>query len=414
MRHVLVFKDVNYGASKTSATKNTALNPYDLADGALGIYGNDPTLSPNELALIIDGSSSGNLIAHGSFTGDKLLFYQGTATGCRFATAVDVSGAGVINGSIQSKAYTAPVKQVRMLGYNDTAGQSLNFPSSIDRGDEMTVKTNNLSNVAGGSTLGLSHSGYATADNVSDYSILADFLVKLYESNDRQIDADINSNLTAGSAFTNSATVALTHGSTAVTTSAAHGVGAGDWITLDGDAYKASAVPTTTTITLDRPYRGATIAAMANNLTTDDGSTAATEYGLKVTDKEFETTIAISFSDLIASATNTLVTSAVAGSGTYAKLLQMEKDFRPHMGVYDINDRRVPLPDTYSVSGTTYDMYNILHSSPLSNSDMMGGGKTAQNQLVLAFVEAADTAGKNQSDFEDIMVSFYANLATLL
>ena len=82
MNKILVFKDVNYGASKTSATKNTALTPDQLADGALGIYGIDPTLSAGQLSLIVDGSTVANNIAVASYKGGKLYFYQGTSTGC--------------------------------------------------------------------------------------------------------------------------------------------------------------------------------------------------------------------------------------------------------------------------------------------------------------------------------------------
>lgn len=59
MRQIFLFKDVNYGSSKTSATLNTATTPSDLADGAIGIYGIDPILNAGNLSLITDAASSG-------------------------------------------------------------------------------------------------------------------------------------------------------------------------------------------------------------------------------------------------------------------------------------------------------------------------------------------------------------------
>ncbi len=79
-RKVFVLKDVNYGASKASSTVATALNPADLADGAVGIYGIQliGSTNVNKLVLITDGGSEGaGTCPAASFGGKEVFIAQG-------------------------------------------------------------------------------------------------------------------------------------------------------------------------------------------------------------------------------------------------------------------------------------------------------------------------------------------------
>ena len=51
MKRILVFDDVNYAASKTSATQETAASPEQLAAGAVGVYFEDPS-NEGEMVLV--------------------------------------------------------------------------------------------------------------------------------------------------------------------------------------------------------------------------------------------------------------------------------------------------------------------------------------------------------------------------
>lgn len=234
----------------------------------------------------------------------------------------------------------------------------------------------------------------------------------IYADVNREIEADIVTNLT-GAVFANSATVTLTHGSVAVTTSAVHGVGVGDYVSFNSNVYQAIAIPTTSTMTLDRAYRGVT-EVMANASTRDLGATAPTESGLKITDRYVNDVMAISVSGIFVSSTVTQSVNAERSTGRGEDVLKIETDYRPHRGQLDNIDRRKPLPNIYAVETTNYDLYVMYKGADLSNSDFMGAGKVGETELTLGFVETvADTAGKNQSDFEDIMTIFYPDLITL-
>lgn len=417
-KQLLVFKDTNYAASATNAAVNSATTPDQLEDGAIGIYGIDPILNPNNLSLITDAAaSSGSLVNKSDFKGDRLAVYQGTATG--IATEVFTTVA-VKKGTllVTTQAHIAGTKGVFYAGYNGTTG-SLNLPAVISRGDEGILKINDLSVPQGGTTLDVSYSGFATIDGATGYEILTDMVANIYSSTrtqERVIDADIITNISAGSAFTTSATADVVFGSAAVITSAAHGVGALDYIGLSVDGtifytYQAIAV-TSTTITLDRPWRGTT-QTLVNANTRDDGATAGTEEGIEITDANFNSSIQFALNGIMVSSTPTQSVDPLRSSGRGVDILVLETDIRPSRGQLDNIISYKPQPPVYAVAVTNYDMYSIRTGIDLPNTDHMGRGKVADNELSLAFDESvADSAGKNQSDFEDIIIIFFPDFIT--
>src|SRR5688500_2319814 len=94
-RKVFPFKDLNYGASKTSTTQNTALNPADLRDGAVGIYGihEGAGVNLNKLALITDGGSEvAGSVPMATFSGRQIIIAFGLPVGCQLSNPIDRPG----------------------------------------------------------------------------------------------------------------------------------------------------------------------------------------------------------------------------------------------------------------------------------------------------------------------------------
>lgn len=433
-RKVLVFKDVNYGASKSSATQNTALNPADLADGAVGIYGIMEGGSTNlgKLVLITDGGSeSAGLVPAASFVGKEIFLAQGvplTAGGSAVRLSNGISLASPIGSAggilkAASSAYVAPVRGVLRIGYNGTVGTALNLPGTINRGDDFIIELRNRNYVvSGGREPGQKVTlSVQTAAADSAYTILSKWVAaqvlrfaKNPVADQMLIDTTLLKILSngTGSAFGNSATVALTKGSTAVVTSAAHLVTAGQYIILNGDLYVASAVPSGTTITLDRPWSQATVAALANASAINTASTSApTALGLELVDNQDFRNVEAAVQGIAQNATILRYTRPLVGSGSNAEVVSLEKEALGLKGTEDQITRYQPLDVIYSqVAGSTYDLYFFETRRTGIPVGEQGSVFKVINYVELAFVSGvADTTNKNQSDFEDAMISLFGS-----
>jgi len=373
-RKVLVSNlDVNYAASKSSATQNTALNPADLAAASIGIYGIHEAGSTNlnKLVLITDGGS-------------------------------EVAGA----------KYIAPVRGEYRVGFNGTAGSSLNLPASIARGDNFTINLINQADRVTGQRQPYQKtqlSIQARTVNESAYSLLSRWVAAV---NLRTDDIFIAKNSIkirhngTGAAFAMSATVSAVHGATSLTTSAAHGVTAGDLVSLDGDLYVSVAGTTGTTLVLDRPFQGPTgTIANANTL---DITGAPTQWGLAFLDGRDLLNVKLAVQDTLGR--NTTITyqipATVGSGGSKAQVVDLEKEALGKKGSEDQITRYMPLDTVYSQVGAPvgYDLYFL----EVKNANQAGGDQGSvfdlKSVLIVAFPEGiADTANKNQSDFEDIM-----------
>lgn len=419
-RKVLVTTDVNYGASKSSATAETALNPADLAVGALGVYGIDPNSAnnANKMALITDGGADATgKVPAASFTGKEIVIGIGTADGCQLSNPIDIAGIK----DIVSKAYTVPVKGIYGIGYNRTlAAGSLNFPASVSRGDEISIQIIDRSNVITANRQPFYKERYSVQLSEDDTAYealvkLVEYIVKRDAANPTltRIAIPKISHNVAGAAFATSATVAVTYGGTSFTTSAAHGVGVGDWVSLNGDLYQAITGTTGSTLVIDRAYRGAT-GTVANANALDLGASVPTELGLEITDKDFYSNIEVTVNGLILDATRASVVDPSTGSGTYDHVKRLEEDALPYKGSHDQITRYMPLDTIKADANTTYDIYFITVKNSDHPTGQQGSVFNVVNYVQVAFPSTvADTGGKNQSNFEDVMVNFYANLKTL-
>ena len=416
-RKVYVYKDVNYAASKTSATAETALDPSILADGSIAIYGIHETGSTNlnKMVLITDGGSEATgKVPAASFVGKEVFIALGTSAGIQMSNPIQLTAG--LRRAYGSK-YVAPVRGVLRVGYNGTAGTSLNLPATILRGDDFAIAVHNRNYfVSGGREPGqTTRLSVATTLSQTTYSILSAWIAKVNTRTDNVlIDKTLIKILHngTGAVFTNTATVAAVNGATSLTTSAAHGVTAGDLVSLGGDLYVTVTGTTGSTLVLDRPYQGAT--ATIASAATLDITAAPTQWGLELVDNADFMNIEVSTDGIAMDATKLRYTLPVPGTGSYVEVLEAEKEALPKKGTEALTDATVP-HDTYkAVSTSTYDYYNIeVRNQNQPNGDQ-GAVFKVINYIKLYFVAGvADTTGKNQSDFEDAMTSLFGTAFTV-
>lgn len=430
MNRVLVTKDVNFGASKTSATKNTALTPYDLADGALGIYGimEGGSTNLNKLVLIGDGGSeSAGYVPAASFVGDKIMLAVGTADSAVISPELSRTGMQSFN-----KAYTAAVKGVAYVGYNAVTGiGDISFPATINKNDEVLLTANDVSNPDNILRTGTPYSGYAAIDGASDYDILSDLVDNVYADSQRKFNPDIvgdgtKTAVTAATSGANNSILVVGAGTPAVTGTIANGdtaltltlasstvssvnFAAGDYIEIAGIVYKISAVGATGAITLvltlDRVYRGTSLSGAAASNFKFFNTADPANWGLVLTDRYDNNSLQYGISNIGAAAPIVYQTVATRSSGAYQDILDKEVAYRANRGTLESIDRRVPVPSYLVAAGTNYDQYIVKGG----NQGVEKGIQNLHNidiSIHVAFPDGiADSAGKNQSDFEDVMAT---------
>lgn len=415
-RKVIVYKDVNYAASKTSSAVNTALNPADLADGAVGVYGihEAGATNLNKLVLIADGGSEvAGRIAAASFVGKEVVVCVGRSVGNENSQPINVTPSGLK--SAKGAKYSAPVRGEIRVGYNGTVGSTMNYPVTITKGDDLNITVINRSYKVSGFRQPFQRvqlAIQAATDAETQLSVLTRFIAAV---NARTDEVFIDKTLLklrhngTGAVFTTSATVAGVNGATTLTTSAAHGVSAGDAISLDGDYYLTTTGTTGSTLVLTRPFQGPTgTIANANTL---DITGAATAWGLSFVDRTDFLNLEIALSGpLVQNATKIQTTVATMGSGgANALVVELEKDALGKKGSEDQITRYMRLDKVYSeIAGSNYDLYFL----EVKNNYQAGGDQGAvfdmKSYLTLGFVAGvADTTDLAQSDFEDIMTSLF-------
>ncbi len=415
-RKVLVFKDVNYAASKSSATQNTALTPDLLAEGAVGVYGIHEAGSTNlnKLVLISDGGGeAAGRIEAASFVGKEVVIAVGKASGCEVSQPIDKAlGLKVAKGA----KYVAPVRGEIRVGYNGSSG-SLNLPT-VTKGMDFTINVINKNYHVSGFNQPFQKvqlSASALANSESAYTLLKRWVENVNKRTDEifidKTKIKILHNGT-GAVFATSATVSAVNGATSLTTSANHGVSVGDAVSLDGDYYVAVTGTATTTLVLDRPYQGPT--QTIANAATLDITGAATQFGLTLVDNADLLNVSVALQgDLAENATKTQQTSSSIGSGgSQAQVAALEKEALGKKGSEDQITSYMPKDKIYAeyfgISG--FDLYFL----EIQNSGQAPGDNGAvfnlKSYITCAFPQGvADTTNLAQSDFEDIMTSLFGS-----
>ncbi len=419
-KSVFVAKDLNYAASKTSTTVNTATSPDLLRDGAIGIYGLNSSYLP---VLITDGASGTDLLAAAS-TIKEFFIAVGTATGCKTTGTIKVSGV-----TCKSSAYVAGTKQVFSVGYNkSTSSGALSIPT-IAKGNEILFKVIDSTNPDSLGRTGDTYSGYATSNASTVYDMLLSLMTNLELDTNRKVDMDIvaNGTSTAASAATsgtNKSVLVVASGTPAVTGSIANesktltltlasstvssvNFAAGDKINIAGYIYEIVTVGATGAITLvltlDRAYKGTTLSAAAASNFKFFNTADPTEYGFELTDVAVDYFLDFAFLEGLSSTDTAVITAPVLSNGTYAKISKKEEE----SWVRTLRRQtEYALPSVAAVSGTTYDQYIFDVKNPIGNNDGTGTSKVSEASVTIAMDSAMeDNGGEAQSDFEDIITA---------
>jgi hypothetical protein len=411
-RKVFVYKDVNYGSSKTSTTQNTALNPSDLRDGAVGVYGihRAGSTNLNKLVLITDGGSEvAGAVPMASFVGSEVVIAMGTTDNVQLSGPIQRTPLPSGLKRSVGQVYTAPVLGVNRIGYNGTAGTSFAFPSTVLRGDDFIISIVDRNSIV---------SGFRDPFNKVTISVAADNNgdTPLILATKWIAAANLRSNIMidktkikllhngTGAVFANSATVAAVNGATTLTTSAAHSVTAGDAISLAGDYYVTTTGTAASTLVLTRAYQGPT--ATIANADTLDITGAATVFGLELVDDIVGRNLTFARDGLITNASYKQQTAPLSGAGTQAQIAALEAEALPKKGTHDMLITYVD-KDIIRAS-TTYDQYILTIQNSNHPTGQQGSVFNVIGYLTLAFVSGvADTTNFNQSDFEDIMISLF-------
>lgn len=376
----------------------TALTPDMLSPGSIGIYG----FNNNKIKL----STTGADLAGAT----EVIIAMGTANGGPVVSQPLPKSA--VTGSAATAGTTTAQKTY--IGFNGTTG-SLNLPTIVDGdwGEVKIVRTTHgvnqridkdsfeVSNLTAGTGPYDVINGIALAilARSKDLTFLNHSLVVT------------NATLASGSVFSNTATAAVTNGSVSVTTSAAHGVTVGNYVsftTNNGTAvYKVVAVPTTTTLTLDKPYAGSTNSAIANAATYKT-ATAPTNGGLAVVSESPLISFKVAVSGVLEDAVIDYSVPSVIGSGDglYA-VLPEEKAGQAYTGYHDKLDTRVKTPGLFTVTSKKYNVFRLAASPSYASKDEMSGKFNTKYEVGVAFDYNGGSDIDAQTKFETVVNAFF-------
>lgn len=231
--------------------------------------------------------------------------------------------------SLSRTAYTAPVRQVTAIGYNNT---------SLDIGFNFTTasQTNTL-------TYGISvrettpgnqpfpiQEGYATVNSTTadEYTVLAAIVGQLngdFDYQRAQPDRFVKAEILSNGVKTN-----LTNNSTVtnlgvLVASTAHGLSAGNLVELRDVVYKVASVVDANNFRLDRPYQGATEVITAGaNAASIAYTSGTTTLGVRFTALYDECTFKVAGNSLLQFDPITALTAWVMGSGSGPAVKELE------------------------------------------------------------------------------------------
>lgn len=392
MKRFFVTKEVAYADGGGGA--GTALTPDQLLDGSIGVYGILPSSNKNVLVTAAndDAGYTEYVIAMGTVSGGPIV-------------SPPIKVADTKAGFPNSVAPVTETAQVTHVGYNGTTG-SLGTPTIVD-GDWGEVKLVLDTFGINQELKKVSFEASNLAAGASDY-VVAKGVVAAFDSRDSNThflgNVDIITNSTGSTFGAGTETFSVTNGSTALTTSADPTIAPGDYVIIFGSTYQIAQELTTTSYVLDRPYKGATVAASANGNIQD--GTAPTEAGLVFTAQSPSITFKVAVSGVLEDATVTYTTAGSEGVGTYLTVSKEENLGRAFLGYHDQIDRRRPAPQTNAVSGSEYDIYRIeaLNTRPAAHE--MNATFQTEVKVAACFVDGAGTSG--QATFQTVIETIHS------
>ena len=354
----------------TAGTAATTGNISTLTDGEIGIFNRSKTTRLTEAAAA----------AGGEFT-----IVQGRGTATPFTSDV-IDGSNVVK--VTRAVAAAATEQVDYIGYNGTSGaiQAINDNLYIAR---LNVDQSITANQGG---IFIKHGQYKSDASATQVEI-ADGLIESFINNfSREAEKFIKFERVTDATTTasTSGNITVVKGSkyvTAATDIDNGGAVAGDYLVLDGVAYKVIAfnVGGAEVAELDIPYQGdsATIAdADCSFITAANAVAAASDWGIKLTGVALKFSLGkvkykkASWKTTLQDFGTTKVTESVGsnpGKGTYEQAAELEFFYKGNDGEYF----RMGEPNIFAapknvVAGQTYDSIIIDVAE--------NGGNTTQNK----------------------------------
>jgi hypothetical protein len=284
--------------------------------------------------------------------------------------------AGTGNITVTKTAYSAPVKQRTIIGYNGTTGVigTVIPAAGAEINLSLTVRDTSPASMPFPIQDGTTR---ITNSSATEYDAVASLVANLanvpdYQKNGEQgfVRVELISNGTKTAIAVVTATVQ--EGSPQIVYSAAHTLAVDDilQITLNGDStvYKVVSVPSTTIAVLDRPFAGVSGTTAAGGTAK---ATVITEYGIMLTAYVEDTAFVVTKGDDLVNATVTNVTTWKQGSGAAWQIAEMEKETQVMAGYTTGNESFVddygkPTSFVSPESGVIYNTWFIkyLNSTP--------------------------------------------------
>jgi hypothetical protein len=231
--------------------------------------------------------------------------------------------------------YVAPVKQISYIGYIGSGSLDLGFNfASATSTNTLTYGITCRETTPGNQPFPVQE-GYATVNSstADEYTVLASIVSQLngdfdYQRTmpDRFVKAEIVSN---GALTELTANPTLTNGSVTVTFSANQTIATGTLLSFQGIIYKvAVGVTAGTSLTLDRPYQGATetidVSATVDLAASMAYTSGTNKFGVKLTALEYETHFKVIGAAGNSLDTVTLSTAWKLGSGAGTQIAELE------------------------------------------------------------------------------------------
>lgn len=326
---------------------------------------------------------------------------------------------------VYKKAYTAPVNQVSYFGFDGTdTEKTLSFLCETDYSLGIRLESEEINNYFGNAglfrfvqittaccedcTAGCTPIDckqptadlvrHFNADNFLNQSTNGSTVPASYASAVMVTDGTFTANNGTGFSMT------VVNRSTAVTTSGAHGLSAGAYVRIGGTGntvavYKVAAVPTTTTLTLDTPFQGASATVAAANW---GPMTASTVCGIQVTGGYYNPSNGCSCEALFIRRKPTIfklspgtgwdclvdvdldgtydgfityTTDAVIGNGSGAEIAELENELLGYTykrETFGYDPRWQLGINRFAVAATNYDMYYIRFEHKFESGTIFG------------------------------------------
>lgn len=372
---------------------------------SVGTVVTDANLSTGAVVLVDAGHRRTTLSALAN--GDTFFIAQGKGTGKKLMISPAITKGKT---AISVAPHKAAQQQITAIGYNGTTGS---LPTANDTSFFIKIRKND--NDAANRSQPMSLFAQFKTDATGTQEELAFGLAKngiknfADEPANGYVKFEVISDGTLAAIGT--ATLAATYGSKTLTYSAAHGLSVGALVFIAGATYKVAAVPSTTTVTLNMPFQGTTVTALATGTTyaTTHGSvSAATNFGIRITGVAapfdvnafrdyYANRFTATFSD-----ESTLVThvqGAFNGNGVWQQVAMDEYMSYGYEGQNDMlavpprfRDQVVKTVPAVAAVDAKYSAINIAWEESISGLVSLSGGKGN----VLIYVNLTDNAGTGE------------------